>query len=170
MKINTHSLSYLAHFFLEREMFQTKFVEKIKTHIFCSVTFFRKSCRLWDNVEKCCTAEQATYDNMAHEQGYRHTHTHRIYNTYCFSTTTVVAGTRLSVTFTRTFPVLLFFYFFRITLKWTLGVVVKTACNWLRLEYERTPDFREWHPWSVFRMSIFKNFWLIFAAFLSASS
>jgi len=33
-------------------MFQTKIVEKIKTHILCSVTFARKSCRLWDNVEK----------------------------------------------------------------------------------------------------------------------
>jgi len=31
-------------------MFQTKVVEKIKTHILCSVTFFQKSCRLWDNV------------------------------------------------------------------------------------------------------------------------
>ena len=31
-------------------MFQTKFVENIKTHILCS--FFFKSCRLWDNVEK----------------------------------------------------------------------------------------------------------------------
>jgi len=29
-------------------MFQTKVVNKIKTHTFCSVTFFfRKSCRLW---------------------------------------------------------------------------------------------------------------------------
>jgi hypothetical protein len=28
-------------------------VEKIKTQILCSVTFFRKSCRLWYNVEKC---------------------------------------------------------------------------------------------------------------------
>jgi hypothetical protein len=33
-------LSYLAHLFLEWEMFQTNVVEKIKTHIFCSVTFF----------------------------------------------------------------------------------------------------------------------------------
>jgi len=40
---------YLAHFFLECEMFQTEFVEKFKTHILCSeivflkkiVTFFR---------------------------------------------------------------------------------------------------------------------------------
>jgi len=30
----------LAHFFLEWEMFQTEVVEKIKTHILCSVTFF----------------------------------------------------------------------------------------------------------------------------------
>jgi len=27
--------------------------------------FFRKSCRLWDNVEKYCTAGQTTDDNMA---------------------------------------------------------------------------------------------------------
>jgi len=27
-------------------MFQTNFVEKIKTHVLCLVTLFRKSCRL----------------------------------------------------------------------------------------------------------------------------
>jgi len=32
--------SYLTHFFLEWEMFKTKVVEKIKTHILCSVFFF----------------------------------------------------------------------------------------------------------------------------------
>jgi len=52
MKTDIHFWSYLANFFLEWEMFQTKVVEKIKTHILFSVTFFRKSCRLWDNVEK----------------------------------------------------------------------------------------------------------------------
>ena len=34
-------------------MFQTKVIEKIKTHILCSVTFFRKSCRyeiMWKNI------------------------------------------------------------------------------------------------------------------------
>jgi hypothetical protein len=31
---------YLAEFFLEWEMFQIKIVEKIRTHILCSVTFF----------------------------------------------------------------------------------------------------------------------------------
>jgi hypothetical protein len=48
----------------EWEMFQTKFVEKIKTHALCSVTFFRKSCCLWDNVEKYGTPRQATDDNI----------------------------------------------------------------------------------------------------------
>jgi len=47
-------------------MFQTKVVENIKTHILYSVTFFRKSYRLWDNVEKYCRAGQATDGNMAH--------------------------------------------------------------------------------------------------------
>ena len=52
MKTDVHFLSYLAHFTYEWEMFQTKVVQKIKTHILCSVTFFLKSCRLWDNVGK----------------------------------------------------------------------------------------------------------------------
>jgi len=64
MKTNIHFLSYLAQFFLEWEMFQTKVVQKIKTHILCSVTFPQISCRLWDNVEKYCRAGQATDGNM----------------------------------------------------------------------------------------------------------
>jgi len=47
-------------------MFQIKVVEKIKTHILCSETFFRKLCSLWDNVEIYCRARQTTDDNMAH--------------------------------------------------------------------------------------------------------
>jgi len=31
-------------------MFATEVVEKIKTHILCSVTFFRKLRRLWEKV------------------------------------------------------------------------------------------------------------------------
>jgi len=48
-------------------MFQTKVVEKIKTHILCSVTCFRKSCHLWDNVGKYSRAGQVTDndDDMA---------------------------------------------------------------------------------------------------------
>ena len=57
--------SYLAQ--LESEMFRTKVLEKIETSISYSMTFFiKKSCRLWDNVEKFCREGQATDDIMAH--------------------------------------------------------------------------------------------------------
>jgi hypothetical protein len=45
-------------------MFQTKFVEKIKTHILCSATFLFKILPLMRKLEKYCIAEQATDDNM----------------------------------------------------------------------------------------------------------
>jgi len=47
-------------------MFQTKFVEKIKTHFMFNNFFFRKSCRLWSNVENYCGAGQVTDGNMEH--------------------------------------------------------------------------------------------------------
>jgi len=52
--------------FSEREILQTNVVQKIKTHILCSKTFFWKLCRLWDNVEEYCRAGKALHDNMAH--------------------------------------------------------------------------------------------------------
>jgi len=79
MKTDTHFWSYLAQFFLEWEMFLTKVVEKIKTHILCSVTFSQKSFRLWGNVEKCGRYAQTTDDNMArahcmlNKQNHQHT-------------------------------------------------------------------------------------------------
>ena len=51
MKTNVDLRQYVAQFFLEWEIFQTNVVEKIKQHILFSVTFFRKSYRLRDNVE-----------------------------------------------------------------------------------------------------------------------
>jgi hypothetical protein len=46
-------------------MFQTKFVEKIKTPILCSITFFQKSSCLWDKVKKKYgKAGEAMDDNM----------------------------------------------------------------------------------------------------------
>ena len=66
MKTNIHFPSYVGEFFLEWEMFQIKVVEKIKTHILCSVSIFQKSCHLWDNVEKYGRAKQATDDNTEH--------------------------------------------------------------------------------------------------------
>jgi len=48
-------------------MFQTQFVEEIKTSILCSITLVLKSCRLGDNVGKYCRNGQTADDNMAHE-------------------------------------------------------------------------------------------------------
>jgi hypothetical protein len=78
MQTDTHFWSYLAQFFLQWEMFQTKVAQRIKKNILCPVTFFRKSYRLWDNVGKYYTAGQATDENMAHAHcmldtwGYKH--------------------------------------------------------------------------------------------------
>jgi hypothetical protein len=96
--------SYLTALLIEWEIFQLKIVQKIRTQILYSIYifFFRKSCRLWDNVGKYCRVGQATDDNIAHAhcildtQGSKHTR--RICNIYCFSTATMVALTRLNVT------------------------------------------------------------------------
>jgi hypothetical protein len=45
-------------------MFQIIVVEKIRTHILCSISVFRKYFRSWDNVEKYCRAGQATDDTL----------------------------------------------------------------------------------------------------------
>jgi len=99
-------------------MFQAKLVENIKTHILQSVTFLKKFCHLWDSVEIWGRAGLSTDDNIirymcfacwvteatdthththtrTHTRTRAHTHTHAhthiICNTYCFSTSTVVA-------------------------------------------------------------------------------
>jgi len=43
-----------------------KFVEKLKTHFVLIIFFTRKSCLLWNKVEKYCRSGQGTDDNMAH--------------------------------------------------------------------------------------------------------
>jgi hypothetical protein len=45
-------------------MFQTKVVEKMKIHIFRLIKYFRKSCCLCNNVEKCGGAREATGNNI----------------------------------------------------------------------------------------------------------
>jgi hypothetical protein len=48
-------------------MFQTKFVEKIKTHILYSVTFFSENRVVYGKMRKNLVERvQATDDNMAH--------------------------------------------------------------------------------------------------------
>jgi hypothetical protein len=50
---------------LKWDIFETIVIEKIKTCILCSIIFFsRKSCRLWDNVEKYGRGRQATDGNI----------------------------------------------------------------------------------------------------------
>ena len=96
-----------------------QFVEKIKTHILYSVTFFRKSCCLWDSAEKRGRAREAASDNTVwricvacwiskasraqthvhpYSPGHRLTHCTEMCNTYCFTTATIVIRTRLIVT------------------------------------------------------------------------
>jgi len=78
MKTNIQFWSYLAQFFPEWEMFQTKVVEKLKTSILCSVTFFSKIVPFMNNMNKY-RAGQATHNDMAHAYnvlgtyGYKHT-------------------------------------------------------------------------------------------------
>ena len=66
MKTNIYLWAYLAQLFLEWEMFETKVVEEIKTNILFSVIIFKKSCLLWDNVEKFCRVGQTTENSKAH--------------------------------------------------------------------------------------------------------
>jgi len=52
MQTNIHFWSYLVQSFLEWEMFQTKIIQKIKTHIYCSIIFFENRTVLeitWEN-------------------------------------------------------------------------------------------------------------------------
>jgi hypothetical protein len=94
-----------------------KVVEKIETFYVQEKTFFRKPCRLWDNVETFVER------GRTHMTVWRmriacwipkvtNTHAVRKCNTYCFSTAKMIARTRLSVTFVRTLS-LLFCVFLR---------------------------------------------------------
>ena len=52
MKTSVHFLLYIAQFFLEWEILQTKVAKKIKIHISHSITSFQKWCCGRGNVEK----------------------------------------------------------------------------------------------------------------------
>ena len=113
--INIFDHISIDHLFSEWEMFQTKFVTEIKTHILCSITFFAKSYRLWDL--KIYFKVRQTTDDMAHAhltldtKGY--THTLGICDRYISCTATMVAWSRLSVTLTYTDCVVFHSWFFR---------------------------------------------------------
>jgi hypothetical protein len=93
-------------------MFETEVLETIKTHVLCSLqfSFSFENCAVHEIMwKKYCRAGEATDDNMIHahymldNSGYTraraHARTHalRISNTYCFSTVTMDARTRLIV-------------------------------------------------------------------------
>jgi len=66
MKTDVHFLSYLAQFFLERKTFRTNVVQKIKTHIVSSRTFFSGNYSAYEKMWKnYYSAEPATDDSMA---------------------------------------------------------------------------------------------------------
>jgi len=44
---HTSLITSSSVFFKELEMFQTEVLEKFKTPTLCSITFSKKSCRLW---------------------------------------------------------------------------------------------------------------------------
>jgi hypothetical protein len=50
--------------FYNDKCFRRNVVEKIKTHILCSISFFKKSCCFGDNMQKYVTARQATDGNI----------------------------------------------------------------------------------------------------------
>jgi hypothetical protein len=97
-------------------MLRTKVVEKIRTPMLRSKIVFRKSCRLWDNVEQYGRDRQTTHENIRKSwkdpismpdntgKEYRqtdtqtHTHTLRICNIYWLSTATTVPRKHLNST------------------------------------------------------------------------
>jgi len=65
MKTNIPFFYLSCSFLLRMRNISDKTVEKIKTLVLWSVTFFfRKSCLLWDNVEEDGTARQAKDDGV----------------------------------------------------------------------------------------------------------
>jgi len=94
-------LWYLAHFFLEWQMLYTKVVEKIKTHILCSITFFLvESPVVFESFKNIVEPDrpQMTMWRMCIACWIpKTTDTHSEFLVLCCSTTTVVQ-TRLSAT------------------------------------------------------------------------
>ena len=97
--------------FLKWKPSQIKFVEKIKTHILCSVTFFSKIMPFMRSCEKYCRYKEATGSNRVYRMRCTYyitkaTHTHIIFNNCCFFTAIIVKWTRLIITFKLTLSLL----------------------------------------------------------------
>jgi len=93
METNIHFWSYLAQLYLERKMFQTNLVEKIKIHITCSIFFFFENRVVyeitWRNIvdlgrpqmiiwrtHVSCLITKATHTQYTHTRTNTRTHAH----------------------------------------------------------------------------------------------
>ena len=80
MKTDIHFWWHLAHFFPEREMFGTKVVEKIKTHILWPFFFFEKKSSVyeitWENADGWGAGHRWQYGARALDAGYLRLQTH----------------------------------------------------------------------------------------------
>jgi hypothetical protein len=84
-------------------MFQTKVVEKIKTHILCSVTFFSSENSavyeiMWKNIVDSDWPQMKIRSMRIARCILKITETHSEYVTHCFSTATMVTRMLLRVT------------------------------------------------------------------------
>jgi len=71
----THFPSHLTHFSLEWEMFQTKVVDKLKTHILCSVTLFDNRA-VYETIRRNDVQWGRQYGACALHAGYPRLQTH----------------------------------------------------------------------------------------------
>jgi hypothetical protein len=120
MNTYVHLWQYRAELFLKRKVFQLRVVEKIKTHILCSI-FSPKTVPLNDNVEKYGGATQVTDDNITRRTRSAcwitkttHTHTQKT----CDTTAPMVSQTHLCYVI-RTLPVLNFDGYLATIWTWT---------------------------------------------------
>ena len=72
---------------------------KITANVFCSITFPRNKCSLWNKLEKYSTDGKIIRRMRFACWITKATETHRICNTYCYYMATMTLPTRLSVTF-----------------------------------------------------------------------
>jgi len=100
METNIHFRSYLAQFFLDWKMFQTKAVEKLKTHSMFN-NFYFENCAVyeivWKNVQKGTPQMTIRLIRIAFWIP-KAPNTHGLCNTHWFSTAKMVTWTHLSVT------------------------------------------------------------------------
>jgi hypothetical protein len=124
-----------------------KIVEKIKTHVLSLIFFFRKSCLLWNNVERYGRTDQASDDYIIWCTCSacwitKATGTHSIYNTHCLSTATMVMRTLSNNTLYVHRPSFL-------TIQFTLASIMSVYAYLLRIVIanckmpSKLPFFRE---------------------------